>query len=509
VFASALDPSDLEQYRAEQVTYPVDQATLEAGNIWQLLQAAERHGVGVWWALFESAEFFEYWFTHAWREDCRYINEAPCEEQDRGFLSRRGEIFTDLRAIQAAKDRIKFVLDTFGGSSAIAVWEICTEMTWLTGWDFWELPRYDHDALLSNVREKMVPWMREIAGYLRDNDPLGRPVANSLAFVPPVGEWPADPDAFWNVVNEIHDVPEIDIVAGRWYFDGDLGAALRELRMIEEKYPDKLAVIGEYWPFTPGQNKPVSEESPYLASKAHQWLSVCAGRYGFSAARWPGLSEIGAYYWRSGGYADPGMAEIAGVTRVFDEVVGWEEWDWGVDRAWDQDILAPGADLVAGRGDGRRVVLFVRWPHAAVGWSSGDVKPVTVSGLEAGDYTLAVFDWVTGDLVSTEDLTATGGFHSRGVVFCPPYAGGLPGAGAVKGLTERQRMIVCMVTLPNKAIARQLGISRKVVATHFTRVLRKLGAENRLQALLIALRRGVVSLDEVHPGDVREKGEMW
>jgi two-component system response regulator DegU len=69
-------------------------------------------------------------------------------------------------------------------------------------------------------------------------------------------------------------------------------------------------------------------------------------------------------------------------------------------------------------------------------------------------------------------------------------------------LTERQREILRLATLPNKQIAQRLGITQKTVKNHLTRILRKLRAENRIQALLTAMRQGIISLDEVHPGDV-------
>lgn len=66
-----------------------------------------------------------------------------------------------------------------------------------------------------------------------------------------------------------------------------------------------------------------------------------------------------------------------------------------------------------------------------------------------------------------------------------------------------------MVTLPNKAIARQLGVSQRTVCGHLYRIGLRLGTGSRVAALMIALRRGEIRLDEVHPGDAREAGEVW
>lgn len=68
---------------------------------------------------------------------------------------------------------------------------------------------------------------------------------------------------------------------------------------------------------------------------------------------------------------------------------------------------------------------------------------------------------------------------------------------AAKGLEElsaREREVLVLVAqgLSNAAISNQLWISEATVKTHVSRVLTKLGCENRVQAALIAHRLGVV-----------------
>ncbi|GLY29922.1 response regulator transcription factor [Kineosporia sp. NBRC 101731] len=68
---------------------------------------------------------------------------------------------------------------------------------------------------------------------------------------------------------------------------------------------------------------------------------------------------------------------------------------------------------------------------------------------------------------------------------------------AEKGLRElsaREREVLVLVAqgLSNAAISTQLWISEATVKTHVSRVLTKLGCENRVQAALIAHRLGVV-----------------
>ena len=63
------------------------------------------------------------------------------------------------------------------------------------------------------------------------------------------------------------------------------------------------------------------------------------------------------------------------------------------------------------------------------------------------------------------------------------------------GLSAREREVLAMVTrgLPNKLIARELGISEKTVKTHLTRVFRTIGVTDRTQAALWAERNGLGS----------------
>ncbi|HEX6492587.1 MAG TPA: response regulator transcription factor [Candidatus Dormibacteraeota bacterium] len=61
-------------------------------------------------------------------------------------------------------------------------------------------------------------------------------------------------------------------------------------------------------------------------------------------------------------------------------------------------------------------------------------------------------------------------------------------------LTPRERDVLRLIVegLANKEIARRLGIGEKTVKTHVSRVLDKLGAADRTQAAVVALRTGMV-----------------
>ena len=69
----------------------------------------------------------------------------------------------------------------------------------------------------------------------------------------------------------------------------------------------------------------------------------------------------------------------------------------------------------------------------------------------------------------------------------------------VEELTSRELDVLRHVALgrSNKEIADHLAISDETVKTHVGRVLAKLNAENRAQAIVHALKRGLVTLEEL------------
>ena len=69
-------------------------------------------------------------------------------------------------------------------------------------------------------------------------------------------------------------------------------------------------------------------------------------------------------------------------------------------------------------------------------------------------------------------------------------------AAASEALTPRELQVLQLVAqgLPNKGIARRLGISENTAKFHVASVCGKLGASSRTEAVTLAARRGLILL---------------
>ena len=87
---------------------------------------------------------------------------------------------------------------------------------------------------------------------------------------------------------------------------------------------------------------------------------------------------------------------------------------------------------------------------------------------------------------------------ARGRTFLDPSVGAHFYAGT-EDLTHREREVLILMAAgrSNKEIANSLEIGDETVKTHVANVLGKLDAENRAQAVATALKRGLLTLEEL------------
>jgi two-component system, NarL family, nitrate/nitrite response regulator NarL len=173
-------------------------------------------------------------------------------------------------------------------------------------------------------------------------------------------------------------------------------------------------------------------------------------------------------------------------------------------------IPAPGVDepspdvIVADAGsasDDTIDDLAETYPRASFVFVGGD-PTVDGPGLESGSVgylgpevdatglALAVRGVAQGLTVIDPALIASSGLHAHARE--PAATVAAPG----EALTSREREVLELVAsgLPNKAIARELGISEHTAKFHVGSLLAKLGAGSRTEAVTLATRRGILSI---------------
>jgi DNA-binding NarL/FixJ family response regulator len=99
-----------------------------------------------------------------------------------------------------------------------------------------------------------------------------------------------------------------------------------------------------------------------------------------------------------------------------------------------------------------------------------------------------------------ETLLAAVRSVARGKIYIDPAAAPmLEAASAADGLTPRETDVLRQLALgrSNREIAATLDIGDETVKTHVGHVLAKLGVDNRAQATVQALKRGLVSFEDL------------
>jgi DNA-binding NarL/FixJ family response regulator len=155
------------------------------------------------------------------------------------------------------------------------------------------------------------------------------------------------------------------------------------------------------------------------------------------------------------------------------------------------DIRMPGLDGVA-------VALKVKdagLPTATIMLTSYDAQQYVMASLRAGARGFVL------KTVAPKELTAAIATVARGGLYLDPEVASVMGEREFDpeqlSVREREVLVLAAKGLSSKEVAGKLFISERTVQTHLASIYDKLGSKNKTEALLLALKYGVVTLEEL------------
>lgn len=153
-------------------------------------------------------------------------------------------------------------------------------------------------------------------------------------------------------------------------------------------------------------------------------------------------------------------------------------------------------DLRMPDGDGAEAIARIRAAHPAarlIVLTTYDTEEDVYRGLRAGAMGYLLKDAPPHALLAAIQAVAAGQKHIP-----PAVAAKLAERMLTPELTERERDVLreLVAGRSNREIAAALQIGEGTVRTHVQNILSKLDAQDRTQAVTIALRRGLMRLDE-------------
>jgi DNA-binding NarL/FixJ family response regulator len=178
------------------------------------------------------------------------------------------------------------------------------------------------------------------------------------------------------------------------------------------------------------------------------------------------------------------LAQLGSIDVVERDTAEVALWDAGVDSS---KTLARLAEL-------RNLPM----PVVAVVGDPSHVAPALAAGARGVVLRDQVGPGIHAALAAVRSgLTVMDTALAESLVPSPPLKASAPGTGKGRGeLTERERQVVQLLTegLSNKLIADRLGISDHTAKFHVNGVMMKLGASTRTEAVVEAMRRGLIRL---------------
>ncbi|MEV5982495.1 response regulator transcription factor [Streptomyces sp. NPDC052114] len=164
------------------------------------------------------------------------------------------------------------------------------------------------------------------------------------------------------------------------------------------------------------------------------------------------------------------------------------------------DIRMPGMDGI----EATRLITSGPTPAHVVVLTTFDDDDYVYGALRAGASGFLVKDMALDDILAAVRVVASGdGLLAPGVTrrlireFAGRPVAAPPRGAAIEGITDREREVLTLVGrgLSNTEIAEELCLSVATAKTYLTRLLAKLDARDRVQLVIIAYEKGLVSTD--------------
>ncbi|ADE56550.1 MULTISPECIES: response regulator transcription factor [Aminobacterium] len=173
---------------------------------------------------------------------------------------------------------------------------------------------------------------------------------------------------------------------------------------------------------------------------------------------------------------------------------GEKAWELIVDLKPDVallDIRMPGEDGVSIA----RRIKEEKLPVIPVMLTSYDAHQYVVASLRAGARGFILKTSTPQDLIRAIQTVVQGGLYLDSEV--ATVVGDRELVPESLSAREREVLVLASKGLSSKEVAAELFISERTVQTHLASIYDKLGARNKTEALLLALKYGVVTLEEL------------
>ncbi|MDR2523118.1 MAG: response regulator transcription factor [Synergistaceae bacterium] len=155
------------------------------------------------------------------------------------------------------------------------------------------------------------------------------------------------------------------------------------------------------------------------------------------------------------------------------------------------DIRMPGLDGVAVA----QKVKEANLPTASIMLTSYDAQQYVMASLRSGARGFVL------KTVSPKELSSAIATVARGGIYLDPEVASVMGERDFDpeqlSVREREVLVLAAKGLSSKEVAAKLFISERTVQTHLASIYDKLGSRNKTEALLLSLKYGVLTLEEL------------